>query len=192
MALGGGGNRQWLAPLDYESNQTGYDSPDGARIVGGHSGFYAGLNVANPRPGFSYQWIRSDPRDVFLARQRGWQVVNTSDEDSPAYAQGLYQDDDSDTPTPLDTTGVFQDVVMVRISDENLRRIQNEIKTMNRIQMEGGTEEYLQGASEAERQTGYTQRGYMPTRLARRDHSTTVREGDEVKATIPMGGIVRE
>jgi hypothetical protein len=188
----GGGNRQWLAPLDQTGNQTGYDSVDGAHIVGQHKGFYAGLNVANPRPGFSYQWIRSDPREVFLARQRGWQVVNTTDEDGPAFTHGLYQDDDSDTPTPLDTTGVFQDVVMVRISEGNLRKIEDEHKRLNEIQMSGGTEEFLQGASGAERATGHTQRGYMPTRLARTDHSTTVREGDEVKATIPMGGIVKE
>jgi hypothetical protein len=107
--------------------------------------------------------------------------------------QGLYDDNDSDRPTPLDTTGVFQDVVYMRTPIENYRRIRGEIAKEARRIMEGSTQDFLDGADSAEMATGQTKRGYLPTRIARNDHSAVMETADgTVRGQVPMRGIVKE
>lgn len=192
-SMGGGGNRRWLATQKPDgSNQLG-TTTTGARIQGSHTGFYTGLNAANPQPGQRYMWERNVPQAVFLARQRGWEIVNANDSDAPAFLQGLYDDNDSDRPTPLDTTGVFQDVVYMRTPIENYRRIREETAKQARRIMEGSTQDFLDGASPDEMATGQTKRGYLPTRIARNDHTAVVETGDgTVRSQVPMRGIVKE
>jgi hypothetical protein len=114
------------------------------------------------------------------------------DDDAPAFAQGLY-DNDSDRPTPLDTAGVFQDIVYMRTPVENYRRLREEIAKEARRILEGGTQDFLDGASPAEMATGQTKRGYLATRLTRNDHTAVVETGTgEIERQVPMRGIVRE
>lgn len=191
--LGGGGDRSWLATQKPDGCNQLENTTTGASIQGSHKGFYTGLNASNPRPGFRYLWERNTPQSVFLARQRGWEVVSMEDSDAPAFAQGLYDDNDSDRPTPLDTSGVFQDVVYMRTPIERYRRMREETANEARRIMEGSTQDFLDGASSAEMATGQTKRGYLPTRIARNDHSAVMESGDgNVRGQVPMRGIVKE
>ena len=194
--LGGGGDRSWLTTQKPDGTNQLEHTTTGARVQGCHKGYYAGLNGANMRPGTRYRWERNVPQAVYLARQRGWQVVELTDDDAPAFAQGLYDDNDSDRPTPLDTAGVFQDIVYMRTPIENYRRLREDnLREARRIR-EGSTEEFLQGATDQEMATGQTSRGYLPTRLARSDHGSVIERfgegGVEVEGQIPMRGIVKE
>jgi len=191
--MGGGGDRSWLSVQKPDGSNPDETTTTGARIQGSHKGFYTALNAANPCPGQRYMWERNVPQSVFLARQRGWEIVHSEDSDAPAFMQGLYDDNDSDRPTPLDTTGVFQDVVYMRTPVENYRRIRGEIANEARRIMEGSTQDFLDGANSAEMATGQTKRGYLPTRIARNDHSAVMETADgTVRGQVPMRGIVKE
>lgn len=190
--MGGGGSRRWLATLKPDGMPQ-FETTTGARVHGSHKGFYAGLNAANPRPGFRYMWERKDASALFLARQRGWEIVRMDDSDAPAFLQGLYDESDSSRPTPLDTAGVFQDVVYMRTPVANYRRIREEVAEVARAKMEGKTRAFLEGAGPDEMATGRTKRGYMSTRVAREDHSAVVETLDgQVRGQVPMRGIVKE
>ena len=191
--MGGGGDRSWLATQKPDGSNQLETTTTGARIQGSHTGFYTALNAANPSPGIRYMWERNKPQTIFLARQKGWEIVNANDSDAPAFMQGLYDDNDSDRPTPLDTVGVFQDVVYMRTPIENYRRIREETAQRARAIMEGGTQDFLDGAGPAEMGTGQTNRGYLPTRIARNDHTAVMETGDgTVRGQVPMRGIVKE
>lgn len=186
--LGGGGNREMLRPLTPRGTIQ-HDLSD-TEIIGNHKGVFGGLNVANPQPGFAYQWERNTPRDLFLARQRGWQVVQTGDPDGAAWQ--LTDEVDSDRPTPLDTSDVFNDVVLVRTPEDNYRRLIEERLEANRTQLSNSDGHFLDGATDAERSTGHRQGQSVATRWASREHSTNLMEGDVVKDTVAPRGIIRE
>ena len=143
--LSGGGSNEWLQELTPEGNtQTdGY-----VEIRGGHRGFFTALNVGNPQPGFEYEWSVNSARDIQLARMKGWRQVQGDDPEMAAFRMSVLGDhDDSDQPTPLDTSDVFQDVVLMRMPSERLARIRSEQDAERTASLEGGaTAAFLQGA----------------------------------------------
>ncbi len=188
MALSGGGDRSWLKPLK-PNGHLNEDTPEGADIAGTHKGFYGGLNVANPEPGFTYQWIRNDPRDIYLARQRGWSVVDCNGPDKPAY---MLAGNESDAPTQLDTAGVFKDIIFVRMPEDKHRRLHEETRLQSEAQLRGGTDAFLDGASDAESATGHTDRGRVPTRMARSEHGLQAQQDGETVRLDSQSGILQE
>ncbi len=189
MGIGGGGDRSWLTPLRPDGNLRHDTHGVNAEIRGGHRGFYAGLNSGNPRPGFQYGWGHNDPSQTLMARQRGWQVVQQGDEDGPAYRFGGGYDS-TDTPTPLDTADVFQDIIYMRIPEHKLRVLrEEEQRRAEQMLHGGGASAYINAADEAEIIAGHGK----ATRFARRDHQTQIRRGSEVLAEwSPGAGVVTE
>ena len=190
MAMQGGGDRTWLKPMS-PNGSFNERTDDDAEIVGCHKGFYGGLNIANPEPGFTYQWIRNDPRDVYLARQRGWQAVDTEGTDKPAFMLGI-NGDDSETPTQLDTAAVFQDILLVRMPEETHQRINEELREKAKAQLRNGTDAFLDGADAAEMATGRTERGRLPTRMARAEHGLQAQQDGETVRLESQGGILQD
>lgn len=179
VKLQGGGDRGWLVPLraDGRSQQR----EDAVDVVGCHRGDYAGLNVANPQPGYEYQWGNNRPQSVLGARARGWTPVRDGDPDCPAYELVDEYNDSTDTPTQLDTIKPFGGLILLRTPVENLRRLHEDHDKESAARLQGSAEGYLQGASYEEQALGRSHEGkYLPTRFARREHGTTVQEGDEV------------
>jgi len=129
---------------------------------------------------------------MFLARQRGWELVSSEDDDMPAFKAGMTSNEDSDTPTQLDTSNVFQDIVFVRIREARHHETRERIREENRARLSGGAQDYLDQASPAERATGRTDRGYLPTRLARSEHGLQVRQDGEVISTEGPEGILKD
>ncbi len=188
MAMQGGGDRSWLKPMA-PNGSFNEDSPEGADIVGCHKGFYAGLNIANPEAGYAYQWIRNDPRDIFTARQRGWNVVDTSGSDKPAF---MLVTDGEEMPTQLDSSGVYQDIVLVRITEDQHEKLNQSVRERADSQLRDGTDAFLDGASEAEMATGRTARGRVPTRMARSEHGLQAQQDGETVRIESQRGILQD
>jgi hypothetical protein len=168
--------------------------PNPEDITGCHTGHYYGLNISGARPGFSYQWLNRKPNEVAVARHKGFVLVNDGDSDSPAYMAGMeeYQDE-SDTPTPLDTSQVFQDVVLARIPTERLRQLEDANRERSERMLRGGTAAYVAGATPEELETDPDGR---PTRFAPRQgkygsHQISFKEDNRTSDTwVPERGIV--
>lgn len=173
--LSGGGSNQWLIELTPEGN---IPTEDGVELRGGHKGFFTALNVANPQPGFEYEWPLNTARDVQLARMKGWRQVQDDDPEMAAFRMSVLGDhDDSDQPTPLDTSNVFQDVILMRMPSEQLAKIRADQEKERKAVLEGGaTASFLRGARSDEIMAGHGRQ----TRFARGDHSVERMEGDNV------------
>lgn len=151
--LGGGGDRSWLTPLTPDGDRP-TDDPEGGHITGTHTGHYFGLNGRNMRPGYHYEWLNAKPNEVMLARHRGFELVRAGDDDSPVVAAGLRElQDESDTPTPLDTSHTFQDVVYARIPEDKLRAIKDADRRKSEEMLRGGADAYVAGATPEELDT---------------------------------------
>jgi S1-C subfamily serine protease len=186
----GGGDRSWL--IRQQADGTRKTDSRGARVVGNHRGFYEGLNIRNPQPGYRYQWASIDPRDQYSSKLKGWEIVSDGDPDSPAYKAGLDGGDYQVATGSTDTANVFKDVVLVRTSEENYRRLQAQVQARSLAAMEDNSDAFLQGASPEELATGNTNQGQVQTRLARADHATVRREGGQITEQIRPQGIMRE
>lgn len=183
--FGGGGDRSWLVPLTPEGNKP-TDSNVPHKVVGSHTGHYTGLNVVNPQPGFEYQWARNNGNEIHAARIRGWRVVNDSDPEMAALRANLYGDEDSDTPTQLDTSDVFQDVVFMKIPSAKLRVIREEQLKANREMLQSGA------AQAFLREDSGDSMG-KPTRFVQRHHGVQYQGGGEVEEQwSPDQGIIQE
>jgi len=158
---GGGRDRSWLEPLSEEGRiQT--DDINLENMIGCHKGVYMGLNVVNPQPGYSYVWERRKPGDILRARQQGGQVVTRED---PEYAALNTLEDDYSTP--LDNSDVYQDVVLVRYTDESIRRRREQEAETAQEMFRGGAAQYASRADQLEK----TYSRGLPTRFQRADHS---------------------
>ena len=109
MAIYAGEEQALTRPLDQEGNYT-----KGA--VGCHRGHMEVLNVRNPRPGFRYYYIRTDPSSVRRATRRGWQPVSKAD------PERMGEEDNSDlVAAGLDTTLTRNDIVLCRMPEDRYR-----------------------------------------------------------------------
>jgi hypothetical protein len=157
--------------------------------VGNHKGQSAGFNVVDPRPGTVHEY--GTRRDILAARQRGWWVADPERDGRPAYE--LVLGATSDTPTPVvpqDT--LYPEYVHLVTTEENFRRIMEEQLAANKAQLAPAGLGYLENVSREEYETGRTERGYLATRFATRDHGTFVVEGDRVLEHLTPAGILRE
>jgi len=187
--LGGGSDREWLEPLDSDGNRT--NLPIEERVVGCHVGPYAGLNVVDPQPGFEYQWMLNpsrsgaSPADSLRIHVIGAQVVRDED---PEFA--AFQKMEGMTASPLDTSAIFKELVLVRIPSATVEKHRRENLEKNaRMLRKGPAESFVSRASQLESEK-YSGRG--PTRFASRDHHTEFKhDRDSVEVSLPDSGIVR-
>lgn len=191
--IGAGANREWLVPLDVEGNRPSEHHDIDGTVVGSHTGPYAGLNIYNPQPGFEYQWELNphkggqfDPASSHRIHQLGGQIVRTED---PEFAVYQKMEGGADQPAPLDSNTVFNELVLVRIPSENLRRHREELDTKNQRRLRRGPEEAFvnnTGSTEA----SYTSRG--PTRFRLSDHRSEFHQGGRAEEiSTPDSGIVK-
>ena len=167
-AVGPSGGRSMFkfSPVTHDGRTRDFHNiPGDVDMIGVHTGDYAGMNVCNPRPGVTYQWAKRDATSRMLEAQKGGEPVLMGDEDHPAYELGVVYDE-SDTPTPLDTAQVYNDVVLYRYPEEAIASRQAKDAAASLRQVREADSAYLHGASPAELATGQGQR----TRFAERRH----------------------
>lgn len=186
MSLSGGGDRSELRPLRPDGN-IDHDLA-GHVVVGNHKGEFAGFNVVDPRPGTVHQY--GTRKDILGARQRGWWIARPED-GRPAYEMmSLYRSDPA-TPVVSDET-LYPGYVHLVTTEENFRRITEEHLAMSRAQLAPAGLSFLDQGGADEQATGRTERGYVPTRFATRDHGTFISDGDRVVEHLTPAGILRE
>lgn len=172
--LGLGNARDWLTPLRPDGSRK-YETHGDEEIIGCHTGHSAGLNVRNPLPGYDYMWGSRDPRRLLVERQRGYEVVQDSDSDGPAWKSEAVGGD-HDAPTPLDTANVYQDIVLLRIRSDRLAELRAAEQQHARSLLDSGTRAFIERASPDEMLSGHGR----ATRMARSDHVTNLMDGDEI------------
>ena len=186
--LSGGRSMFNFSPVREDGRTRVFDNVDSTvNMIGVHAGDYAGLNIVNPKAGFHYQYPKADPTSRMLENQKGGQVVMQGDDDHPAYELGLLNDK-SDTPTPLDTAQVYQDVVLYRYPEELIAARRQEESDASLRALSQIDKQYLDGASGAEVAAGQGQR----TRFAQRRHNMQIQDGSGavLKSWSPEAGIL--
>jgi len=180
--LGGGKDRAWLEPLDEKGNVKS-DDPNLEDMVGCHQGNFTGLNMTGVQAGTVVVWERNNPKDLLSAKMRGGEVIRQGDPE--AAAAGILTDD---RDTQMDSTYTFGDVVAVRYSEDAIRRIREAENTKAQNMMRSGAKDFLDRATNAERQIA----GGVPTRFRRHDHRLDfVDDADRVvDQWVPGDGII--
>lgn len=185
----GGGSREWLTPLDPRGNLP-HESGDSVEVVGAHKGFFTGLNIVNPQAGYEYQWSLRNPNQIMSARQRGWRTVTGDDPEMAAFRTAVYGDeDDTDTPTDLDTSNVFNELVLMKIPAGKLRAIRDQQKLESQNSLHGaGYRSFMGGVTDEEML--HIGKGEQ-SRFAMRGHGLEYHDDDRVyKTWTPEQGIV--
>jgi hypothetical protein len=177
--LQGGGDRTLLRGLNPDGNIQ--HEHGGVRVVGNLKGDAYGLNIANPRPGFVYQYAdeQSNRGTVLRALQRGWQRVDPQRDGCPA---GVLLDQQSNTHTPLNTaeSPLFPGLVALMTTEENFRRLQEERQAANEEALNPGSDSFLERAEDGD------------ARFAQRGHGMTYTEGERVLQQHTPSGVLRE
>lgn len=124
----GGASRQDLRPADRDPN---------APIRGSHKGAAAALNVRNPQPGFVYAWGRTDQNYLIRKRNEGWEIVPP---DSPERKEA---ETDPNWSQALDQAQTRRDVVLLRITEERYREIQEDKQRRALAARSGAAESFL-------------------------------------------------
>mgnify|MGYP001590905126 CR=1 FL=1 len=187
--LGLGNSRDWLTPLRSDGTRA-YQAPSGDNIVGCHTGHSAGLNIANPIPGYEYKWELwgGTGSALLIAQMQGYEIIRRGDPDYPASLARVVEPNHN-APTPMDTAYTHGDVVAMRIPSERLRQLREEEYRLSLGAMDGGTRAFIEAASPEEMALG---RG-RPTRFARSDMVTNIMQGDSiVEQHLPDGSVPRE
>jgi len=177
--LGGGGSREWLVPVKPDG-RVDVDTPTGGDIVGTHTGFYVGMNAHNPRPDHEYEWLNRDPNLLLIARQKGFQIVRRGDDDAPACMVGMDAlEDDSDQPTPLDTSDTpYGDLVFGRIPSDRYRQIHQENSDRAAAMMgDRQVQDFIERGQVTGEQSGGSNPRGLRTRFAMNSHSTQYKDG---------------
>jgi hypothetical protein len=167
--VGGGADRFNLKPLSPEGNADGNDVPALDQMTGCHKGTSYGLNLGNPRPGYTYVWERRKGPDILRSKQRGGTVVDRGDDDYPVAATltgGL-------EATPLDSAEIYNDLVLFRYPEEAVRRRREQEQAKANAQLRSGAEDFVSQATQAELEYS----GGGPTRFAGRRHRMDFRAG---------------
>jgi len=188
--LGGGTDREWCERLDSDGNRNPHIGVE-EQVVGCHVGVYAGLNLYNAQPGWEYQWMMnpsrtgSSPADSLQIHQIGGKVVQADDPEFAAFnkMEGMQA-------SPLDTSNIFNELVLVKIPAERMAKRRQENVDKNARMLRAGPEEsFVRQASDVESER-YQGRG--PTRFAMRGHQTQFNhDRDTVEVSLPDSGIVR-
>ena len=177
--LGMGGSRELLTEMKPNGSRN-FESPVGD-IVGTHTGFYVGLNLHNPRPGYHYEWGNNRASYRLINRQKGFEMIAATDDDAPAcFADIQALQDDTDTPTPQDTEDApFPDLIPMRIREDKYAVIQDEISERTANAM---GDQHVQGWINSSYATGERGGSHNPrgvsTRFATTSHSVQMRDGD--------------
>jgi hypothetical protein len=184
--LGGGGDLDWLAPLDDEGNKDySHTSMEGAR--GCHTGSTEGLNIGNPKEGYVYVHERNKGVDLARALREGGEIVQADDQELSGFSEIL----DSLAPTALDSAHIHKDVVMVRYPEEAVRKKREQEQQRARSMMREGAQDYVDGANSTGE--GIFSQG-LASRFKRRDHRIDYVDahGDVVDSWTPDRGIIDE
>jgi hypothetical protein len=179
---GGGQDRAWYGPLLEDGTR---EMDLGERTIGCHTGPYAGLNVVNPQEGFEYRWGLNDPRELLRARMAGSEVVQA---DYPEYS--AYRALDDPTRTSIDTSELYQELVLLRTPTEKVRERRQREQEMAERSVRGSVDSYTDraGALEAD----LARRDGKPTRFARSDHMVEFEEdGRAASVWTHESGVVR-
>jgi len=179
---GGGYDRQWYESLREDGTK---EMDIGAETIGCHTGPYAGLNVANPQPGYEYSWQINDPREIYRSQIKGGEVVQGSD---PEFS--VYQNEDPNQ-TSLDTSQLYKELVLIRTPIEKVREQRLEEQRRAEIMVRGSVEDYANQASALEADYGRKD-GRGSTRFARAEHMVEYEADGKTEAVwTPDSGIVR-
>ena len=187
----GGGEEQWMTPLDSEGNADLSEHGVFEHSIGCHTGDFIGLNVVNPLPGFEYQWCLNPNRQgssmgdqLAIARLQG-HIVTAEDPEFSA----LQKIEGVDKQF-LDTCASFRELVLVRVPDHVIRaRREQELEENLKMVKGGPAEDFVSRADPLERQL-YGNKG--PTRFNRSSHITEFDEGGQTKELHqPDSGIVK-
>lgn len=83
-------------------------------------GFFDTFEVEGKKPGYKYRFVNMNERNLAAKRRQGFEVVKENDPEKIALTDS--------TPlkagSSIDTTRRFNDVVLMRISEENFEKIQ--------------------------------------------------------------------
>lgn len=121
-------------------------TPEAPVTVGRHKGAFSIYNFCNPQAGYKYQWGHASSAthkrgDLLSSLQNGWQIVKKSDPEKIATA----------LPTSLaeapDDWFVVGEFVLLRIPDEDYRRIRAEQAQRTLDALNGPTERFQDAAS---------------------------------------------
>lgn len=180
--IGGGKDRAWLEPLDEEGHIRS-DDPDLDTMVGCHEGNYFGLNVVHPQEGCNYVWERNTRPDLLRIKTQGGEVVQAGDPELSAFASV-----ETDRDTQMDSTNVYGDVVLVRYTEEAIRRKRDAENKKAQNMMRSGAKDFLDRATQAERDIA----GGQATRFRRNDHRIDLQDdaGRTVDSWVPGDGII--
>ena len=185
--LGGGADRAWLEPLNSEGNK----EPDGEeedfdRMVGCHTGNFAGLNLYNPQEGFDYVWERNTERDKLRCLQQGGRMVDANDPEFAAIRSML----GANEAAPLDSLNVYNDVILFKYPESAIRRKREQEQQKAQRSMRGGAQAFIERANDAERAIA----GGRATRFARSDHRDDLEDGSGniVDQWTPDKGIIEK
>ncbi len=191
--IGSGEDRSWLIPLDSEGNRPTDTYDIEGNSIGCHTGPYAGLCVNNPQPGYEYQWEINpqksgafDPAAAHRIHQLGGQVVQAED---PEFAVYQLMQGYSAQPAPLDSATVFNELVLVRIPAESLRKEREKINETNHRKLRRGPAEAFVNQGRGQ-ESQYNSQG--PTRFRLSDHHSEFLQGAQVEEiSTPDSGIVK-
>ena len=152
MAISGGIDRFALKPL---AERTGAK----ANVRGTHRGPAAGLNVHNPQPGMVYKWVRHPRYDRNGAQYRrfinlGYEVVPPDAPEYRAESQNY-----NFAKLGLDNYQTHGDVVLVRITEDKYRELQEFREQQRKVALEGVTDSYLSKGKELESRLGESSSG---------------------------------
>lgn len=109
MSIQYGAPEEWLRPLQQQIDK-----------IGTHRGPHEALNVKNPKPDMHYYCCARTASAVQRFINEGWEVVPKDSQERwgaelPASVQA-----------EIDSTRAYQDVMLIRTSSENYRRIQTD------------------------------------------------------------------
>jgi hypothetical protein len=187
----GGTEDQWLIPLDPKGNVDLSSEGIFENILGCHVGDFIGLNIANPLPGYEYQWMLNPNRRgagmgdaLAISRLQGH--ILTADDPEFAVLKQIEGGDKSF----LDTCSSFRELVPVRIPEEVIRQKREQEAEANLRMLKGGpAEDFVSRAHPLEHQM-YGNKG--PTRFRQSTHQTEFDEGGRTKELHqPDSGIVK-
>ena len=183
---GGGMDRAWCRPLRHDGTVDS-DDPELDGMVGTHQGEFVGYNIFNAQGGCEYVWERTKLQDRIRVRQRGGQIVQASDPERSGFSQILGSDDGL-SGTPLDSSEVTNELMLVRYPEEAIRRKREQQQQKSEVMRRGGAEDFAERADARERQYS----GARPGRFRRADHGIDMKDNDErlVDQWVPDDGIL--
>lgn len=171
--IGGGLDRRDLESYNPDSF---LESDDPNDMMGCHVGGFAGLNIANPQPGWFYAWADDSRHGKLRARLNGYIEVKAEDPENAAYSKMIGFDHQE-----LDSASTgYPGLVLVKRSAEDERRVRAEERARHDDLLRSGAAErgYLHGGSAQEVASG-GQRTMQQTHRT----FTTAGEGEDSQVT---------